>query len=181
MFGGNAMGVAGFRFDRTPIGGEAMIIGPGDGFKTAMADIDKARVFVAAACLGILRSSLRAALEYGKRRKAFGRSLLDFQGLEWSLVDVATSLEAARLLTQKAAILLDKAQPATIAAAHAKKFATRAAVSGISACMAAMGANGLRMESPLARHLAAAKIAETLDGTTAIQNVVIGRALRDGF
>ena len=69
---------------------------------------------------------------------------------------------------------------AILAAAHAKKFATQAAVSGISACMAAMGANGLRMESPLARHLAAAKIAENLDGTTAIQNVVIGRALRDG-
>ncbi len=181
MVGGNAMGVAGFRFDRAPIGGDAMILGPGDGFRTAMADIDKARVFVAAGCLGILRSSLETALAYGKRRKAFGRALLDFQDLQWTLVDVATNLEAARLLTQKAAILLDRAEPATIAAAHAKKFATRAAVSGVSACMAAMGANGLRMETPLARHLAAAKIAETLDGTTAIQNVVIGRALRDGL
>lgn len=180
LLGGHAMGVAGFRFERVSIDAEAMLRGPGDGFKNAMADIDKARVFVAAACLGILGSSLRVALDYGAGRKAFGRSILEFQGLQWDLVDVATHLEAARLLTGRAAELLDRGESATVAAAHAKKFATRAAVSGISACMAAMGANGLRTESPLARHLAAAKMAETVDGTTAIQNMVIGRALGVG-
>ncbi|MBM3566599.1 MAG: hypothetical protein FJX42_10875, partial [Alphaproteobacteria bacterium] len=177
LLGGNAMGVGGFRFAAVPVPAEALLLSPGDGFKTAMADIDKARMFVAAACLGILRSALRTAIAYGASRKAFNRSILDFQGLQWDLVDVATHLEAAQLLTQNAADKLDCGETATVAAAYAKKFATRAAVTGVSACMAAMGASGLKTDVPLARHLAAAKLAETIDGTTAIQNLVIARSL----
>ena len=77
-----------------------------------------------------------------------------------------------------AANSLDNGHPsATVEAAHAKKFATRAALIGLSSCMQALGARGLRQELPLARHLAAAKTAQYLDGTTEIQNVVISRAL----
>ena len=93
------------------------------------------------------------------------------------LADVATDLEAATLLTERAAELLDQGADATLGAAHAKKFATRAAFKGLSDCMQVMGAHGLDAVHPLARHLAAAKIAQFLDGTTEIQNHVISRRL----
>ena len=97
------------------------------------------------------------------------------------LADVATDLEAAKLLTVRAAELIDTGAAATLAAAHAKKFATRAAFSGIADCMQAMGAAGYSAEYPVARHLAAAKMAQFLDGTMEIQNVVIGRDLKSRY
>ncbi|MFP6775098.1 MAG: acyl-CoA dehydrogenase family protein, partial [Alphaproteobacteria bacterium] len=105
----------------------------------------------------------------------------EFQGLQWMLADVATNLEAAKLLTHRAAELMESDNNATLAAAHAKKFTTRVAFSGIADCMQAMGAAGYTCEYPLARHLAAAKMAQFLDGTTEIQNVVISRDLLRPF
>jgi alkylation response protein AidB-like acyl-CoA dehydrogenase len=87
-------------------------------------------------------------------------------------------MEATRLMAFHAAAEIDRHGKAVEAAAHAKKFATRAAFRGLNACMQAMGADGLKQEYPLARHLAAAKMAEYLDGTTEIQNLVISRSLR---
>ena len=113
-----------------------------------------------------------------RRAEAFGRPLSDQQGLIWQLADVATDLEATRLLAYAAARKIDREGAAPVAAAHAKKFATRAAFSGLNACMQAMGADGLKQDQPLARHLAAAKMAQYLDGTTEIQNIVISRALK---
>jgi alkylation response protein AidB-like acyl-CoA dehydrogenase len=128
-------------------------------------------------CCGMLRSGLETALAYAAERRAFGRATASFQGLQWMLADVATDLEASRLLTYRAAALLDKGEAAVIEAAHAKKFATRAALKGLADCMQAMGAAGYRADQPLGRHLACAKMAQFLDGTTEIQNVVIARSL----
>ena len=106
------------------------------------------------------------------------------------LADVATDLEAARLLTLTAARAIDDARSdnaqsdnarsdnsGTVAAAHAKKFATRAALKGLADCMQVMGAAGYKADQPLGRHLACAKMAHYLDGTTEIQNLVIARDL----
>ena len=101
--------------------------------------------------------------------------MTDFQGNQWQLADVATNLEASRLLTYEAARALDAGENATIKSAHAKKFATRTALAAVSTCMQVMGAEGYRNEHPLGRHLAGAKMAQYLDGTTEIQNVVISR------
>jgi alkylation response protein AidB-like acyl-CoA dehydrogenase len=117
------------------------------------------------------------ALDYARTRHAFGQAIGEFQGLQWALADIATDLQAARLLTFDAAESLDRDAKAPVAAAHAKKFASRAALRGLGQCMQTLGSNGLRHDWPLARHFANAKIAECLDGTTEIQNVVIGRAL----
>ena len=100
---------------------------------------------------------------------------------QYQRTDDTVEMEATRLLAHRAADEFDETGAAVEAAAHAKKFATRAAVSGLNACMQAMGADGLKQEHPLARHMAAAKIAEYLDGTTEIQNVVISRALRKAY
>ena len=181
LLGGHALGAGGFRFEGCRVDTDAVLLGPGDGFKAAMAGIDFARVNVAAMCCGMLGRSLDTALAFAARRRSFGRATLEHQGLQWLLADVATDLEAARLLTARAAALLDGGGGNhTLAAAHAKKFATRAALARIGDCMQAMGAPGLRAEHPLARHHACAKIAQYLDGTTEIQNVVIGRAIASG-
>lgn len=177
LMGGHAMGTNGVKLDRCCVPKANLFMAPGAGFKAAMNGINAARTIVAALCCGMLEASLTTALEYGARRRAFGRPTLSFQGLQWELADVATDLEAARLLTEKAAVALDAGEQAIVESAHAKKFASRVALNGISQCMQAMGAAGYRAEFPLARHLATAKMAQYLDGTTEIQNIVISRAL----
>ena len=103
--------------------------------------------------------------------------MTDLQGIQWRLADVATDLAAASSLTMEAARLYDEAGSSTVVAAQAKKFATTVAVRRIADCMQVMGAPGLSQEHPVARHFACAKMAEYLDGTTEIQNVVISRSL----
>ncbi len=178
LLGGHALGTGGFRFEGCHIGADDVLVGPGEGFKVALAGVDFARITVAAMCCGMLGRSLEVAMEHGAGRRTFGKSVLEHQAVQSLLADAATDLEAARLLTAHAATVLDDGTGRhTLAAAHAKKFATRVALSRIADCMQAMGANGFRTEYPLARHLTAAKMAQYLDGTTEIQNVVIGRAI----
>lgn len=175
MLGAHAMGTSGAFLNDVRLGEDMLLLPPGRGFKGAMAGIDLARVLLSAMTCGILERAFNEALAYAAGRQAFGRPVIEYQGLQWKLAEVATDLEAARLLTYRAAKLLDEGAPATLAAAHAKKFSTRAALAGVSACMQSMGAVGLRSDRPLARHLAAAKVAEYLDGTTEVQNIVIAR------
>ena len=120
---------------------------------------------------------LACAVDHAGERHSFGRPLLDHQGLRWGLADVATSLEAARALTDRAARLIAAGADATLAAAHAKRFCADAALSGVSACMQAMGAAGLRADLPFGRHLAAARIAAYVDGTTEMMRDRIGASL----
>ena len=177
LLGGHTAAIADVRFNGVRLAGERMVVPPGEGLKAALPAIDLARINVAAMCCGSLRTGLDTALAYVAQRRAFGQSLAEFQGLQWALAEVATDLHAAWIVTQDAARALDRNGKASVEAAHAKKFATRAATGGLGQCMAAMGANGLRHDWPVARLFACAKIAESLDGTTEIQNVVIARAL----
>lgn len=177
LMGAHAMATNGITLERCRVSDDGLLLGPGDGFKGAMAGINRARMAIAAMCCGMLKASLNAAVEYAADRCAFGRPVAGFQGLQFELAEVATELEAARLLAYRAAQLLDCGGAAINEAAHAKKFATRVALRGISTCMRVMGANGLRAEHALGRHLANAQMCQYLDGTDEIQNVVIGRAL----
>ncbi len=181
MMGPHAMGVGGFRFENCRIGDDAVLLPPGAGFKDAMAGIDLARANVAAMCCGIMANSLEVALAYCTERRLFGQRVADFQGLQWQLADVATDLHGARLMAASALAAIDAGEGAAIPAAHAKKFATQAAEKGVAACMQAMGANGYKHEYRLARHLACARMANYIDGTTEIQNVVISRDLLRPF
>lgn len=181
MMGGYAIGAGGFEFDNVRVPKSQLMLPAGKGFQAAMGGIDIARAGVAAMCAGMLRAGLDTAMPRLLARHAFGAPLADQQGLMWTLADVATDLEATRQMAMGVAARIDSGQNAVEAAAHAKKFATRAATRGLNACMQAMGADGLKQEFPFARHLAAAKMAEYLDGTTEIQNVVISRALRKAY
>ena len=153
---------------------------PGIAYREAMDAIGLARVVVASLCIGILRRGLETAIEYLKNRQAFGAALSEYQGLQWLLADVSTDIEAADGLTRAASLALDEDQPdGILKAAHAKKFAARAATNGLAQCMQALGANGFRQHRPIARHYAAAKMAHYIDGTTEVQNLLIARSLFD--
>ncbi|MGE0484651.1 MAG: acyl-CoA dehydrogenase family protein [Gammaproteobacteria bacterium] len=175
LLGGHALGTGGFSFRDCRIEDDAMLHAPGAAFRAAMAGIDLARCAVAAMCCGLLTRALDEALAYTTARRAFDTHVADFQAVQFMLADCATDLEAARALTARA--VAAPAAGATLAAAHAKKFATRVAFERVATCMQVMGAAGLERSRPLARHLAAAKIAQYLDGASEIQNVVIARAL----
>ena len=178
LLGGHALGTAGFLFQDCVLDDSSLLLPAGKGFKAAMAGIDLARVLVAAMCCGMLRIGLQYALESTESRQSFGKAIAENQGIQWVLADVATDLEAARLLTFQAASMLAQGKDATLAAAHAKKFSTLVALDRLNNCMQCMGAPGLSSEHPVARHFALAKIAQYLDGTTEIQNMVINRKLR---
>ena len=180
LMGGHAMGTAGILLRDCRVPADGLISPPGEGFQVAMQGITAARIFVGAQCCGILKAGLERAIGYVSERKAFGQPVGSFQGLQWELVNVATQREAARLLAYRAAAAADKNLSATLEAAQAKKFATAAAVSGLVTCMQVMGARGFLIDSTIGRHLAAAKMAEYLDGTSEIQNVVIARSLFGG-
>ena len=174
LLGGHAIGAGGFQLQDYFVADDAVIHPPGEAFKAALGSINGARTYVAAMCCGMLQAALRQALRYGAERQAFGQPLLGHQGIRWLLADVATDLEAARLLTYRAADLIEAGADAVLAASHAKKFAARIAVWRIADCIQAMGAAGLREEYGLGRHLNCAKIAHYVDGSTEIQNERIG-------
>ena len=145
---------------------DEMLVGPGLAFKAAMASLNRARTYVAAMCCGMVGEAIRLAAAHGRLRHTFGRALVEHQGWRWRLADAAVDLDAAHGLIETAAQLVDAAQDAQSAAARAKIFATRMAPIHLSAMMHAMGAEGLRENYPLLRHLAAAQAATLIDGST---------------
>jgi len=177
LMGGHAIGAGGFRLRDCRVGDEALLSPPGDAFKTALTNINGARIYVAAMCCGMVEEALRSATQYATRRQTFGKRLIEHQGVRWTLADVATDLEAARLLTYHAAEILTRGENAMLAAAHAKKFAVRMAQQRLGDCLQAMGAEGLRETYPIGRHIASARIAGFTDGSTEMQNERIGAML----
>lgn len=151
---------------------------PGKAFKAALASINGARAYVAAMCCGMVRECLRVASAYGAQRQTFGKPLHEHQGWRWSLADAAIDLEAARLMVDAAATLIDAGGDTQTAAAQAKVFATRMAGRHIAALMHAMGAEGLREQHPFMRHLAAAQVATLTDGSTEMLLDRVARGLR---
>ncbi|MDH3680180.1 MAG: acyl-CoA dehydrogenase family protein [Acidimicrobiia bacterium] len=177
LFGGHGLGTGGFAFEGCEVDDGSLFVAPGEGFRAAMEGIDLARVLVAAMCCGMVRTGLETATAYVADRRAFGKPLADLQAVRFTLADVATDLAAARLLTFRAARTLQDGVSGAVDAAHAKKFATRAAEARLADCMQVMGAAGARRDHPLPRHLATARLTHYLDGATEIQDVVIARSL----
>jgi alkylation response protein AidB-like acyl-CoA dehydrogenase len=177
LIGGSAIGAAGIRLHGVRVADADLFAPAGEAFRRALRGITAARVYVAAMICATVESALRLAVGHSGKRHSFGKPLIGHQGLRWQLADVATDLEAARLLVARAADLINVGADAQIEAAFAKKYAVEMALRGIAACMQVMGAEGLRATHPLGRHMIAARIAAYVDGTTEIQNERIGAAL----
>ena len=159
-------GTGGFRLQGYVAQADEMLHAPGLAFKRALESINGARVYVAAMCLGMLQESLRIAHAYGQHRQTFGQPLAQHQGWRWMLAEAAVDLEAASALVQCAAQAIDEGTQSQDLAAKAKVFATRAAQRHLPALLHAMGAEGLRDNYPLLRHVAAAQVATLVDGST---------------
>ena len=145
----------------------------GDGFKIALSTLDGGRISIAAQAVGIARACLEDALAYAKEREAFGKKLTDFQAIQWKLADMATEIDAARLLTWKAATLKDQGATHRLEAAEAKLFASDVAVKAGRDCVQIFGGYGYLADYPAERHYRDAKITEIYEGTSEIMKLVI--------
>jgi alkylation response protein AidB-like acyl-CoA dehydrogenase len=154
------------------------VLGPvNEGFKIAMATLDGGRIGIAAQALGIAQRALEESLAYAKQRHAFGRPIAEFQGLQWRLADMATRLEAARLLTYRAARLKDAGRPFSKEASMAKLYASETANFAAWAAVQMFGGYGYVREYPVEKLFRDAKITEIYEGTSEIQRLIIARHL----
>ena len=174
---GSVIGCADLELDDCLVADADVMQQPGEAFSRALGSINAARTHVAAMCCAMTGAALAVAAGYARERRAFGASVASHQGMRWKIADLATELEAARLLTYRAAGLVEAGQDAVVPAAMAKKAAVETATRVLPECLQIMGASGLRSDYPVARHLLAARIAGFVDGTTEIQKDRIGRML----
>lgn len=151
-----------------------------EGLKVALAILDGARVGAAAQAVGLGRAVLRHALAYARERRQFGQPLTNFQAIQWKLADLATDLEAAGLLTLKAAWLKDQGQPYSTLAAKAKKFATDTAMAAATEGVQILGGYGCLCAYPLERFFRDAKAGQIYEGTNEIMRLIIARELIKG-
>jgi alkylation response protein AidB-like acyl-CoA dehydrogenase len=150
----------------------------GEGFTIAMKGLDGGRINIAACSLGAARACLEAARAHMTVRKQFGRTLAEFQALQFKLADMATELEAARLMVQRAAWLLDQASPeATLHCAMAKRFATDAAFAICDAALQLFGGYGYLKDYPIERYLRDTRVHRILEGTNEIMRLIIARRI----
>ncbi len=149
----------------------------GLGFKFAMKTLDGGRIGIAAQALGIAQASLDASLKYSQERKAFGVYISEHQAIQFKLADMATNIQAARLLTLEAAIAKDQGQPYAKKAAMAKLYSSKIAVEAALEAIQIHGGYGYIKEYNVERYLRDSKITEIYEGTSEIQRIVIARNL----
>jgi alkylation response protein AidB-like acyl-CoA dehydrogenase len=151
------------------------------GFRDTMRILDSGRVSIAAMALGLGRGALEMAVRYAKDRSAFGKPIADFQAIQWLLADAKKDLEAAALLTYRAAWLADRGQRYTAEASMAKLFASEVATRVCNDALQVHGGYGFTREFEIERHLRDAKLCEIGEGTSQVQRMVIAKhLLREG-
>ncbi len=149
----------------------------GQGFKIAMNTLDGGRIGIAAQALGIAQGALNEAIKYTKERKQFGRSLSQFQNTQFKLAEIQTKIDAARLLTYRAACLKDEGKNFTKEAAMAKLYASDVSMESTRESMQLLGGYGYTREYPLERMFRDAKITEIYEGTSEVQKMVIAGSI----
>ena len=149
----------------------------GDGFKVAMSALDNGRISLAAGCVGIVQGCLDACVEYAGERRQFGKAISSFQLVQELLADMAVELEAARLLTWRAALLADAGERHTLESSVAKYYASEASVRAANAAVQVHGGYGYVDEYPVGKYLRDARVTTLYEGTSQIQKLIIGRAL----
>jgi alkylation response protein AidB-like acyl-CoA dehydrogenase len=159
------------------LGAGALIGREGDGFHQAMKVLDGGRISIAALSVGIARGALDAAVAYAKQRKQFGRRIADFQGIRFKLADMATQVDAARLLTERAADFKDLGNETTRESSEAKLFASEVAVRVAEEAVQILGGYGYTKDYPVEKFWRDAKLCTIGEGTSEIQRLVIAREL----
>ncbi|WDZ88138.1 acyl-CoA dehydrogenase family protein [Micromonospora cathayae] len=172
--------VAQIAFDDARVPADRLVGGEGIGFTIAMSALDSGRLGIAACAVGLAQGALDYAVGYARERRQFGRPLVDFQGLGFTLADLATQVSAARALTLAAARLRDAGRPYSIEAAKAKLFASDVAMRVTTDAVQVLGGAGYVADHPVERFMREAKVLQIVEGTNQIQRLVISRALAKG-
>jgi alkylation response protein AidB-like acyl-CoA dehydrogenase len=178
MMGQRGTAVGELRMEGCRVPASAMVGKPNQGYKIAMNALDTGRIGIAALAVGLARAAYEAAIDYAGRREQFGQTISSFQGLRWMLVDMATDIEAARLLTHRAARLRDEAivrhtKESAMAKMRASDMAMRVTVDALQI----HGASGYSKELPLERYMRDAKLTQIYEGTNQIQREVLAKQL----
>ena len=160
-------------FEDVRVGDDQRLGEVGQGFKIALSALDGGRVGIAAQAIGIARACLEDSLAYAKERQAFGKPIAELQAIQWMLADMATEVDAARLLAWRAATLKDRGEPYVAEAAMAKLFASDVAMKSARNCVQIFGGYGYLKDFPAERHYRDAKITEIYEGTSEIMKLVI--------
>jgi hypothetical protein len=149
----------------------------GQGFIDTMQILDAGRIGIAALAVGLAQGAYEAALHYARERKAFGKTIGSFQAIQWKLADNATRIEAARLLTYRAAYVKDRAGRTTLESAMAKLYASEIAVKAADDCVQIFGGYGFVKDYPAEKYFRDVKLTTIGEGTSEIQRLVIARQL----
>ncbi len=156
----------------------------GEGFKIAMSTLDEGRIGIASQALGIAEAAYEASMAYAKERQAFGQAIAGFQAIQWKLADMATRIEAARLLIYNAALAKERAEQTgaryTRESSMAKLYASETAMWVTTQAVQIHGGMGYSKELPVERYFRDAKITEIYEGTSEIQRLVIARSVLGG-
>ena len=162
------------------VGRDRLLHEEGKGFNVAMATLDGGRIGIAAQALGIAQAAYDVARGYALERRQFGKRIAEFQAIQWKLADMATEIDAARLLVHRAAWLKQEGRPHTEEGAKAKLFASEMARRQTAEAIQVLGGYGYTKEFPVERYYRDAKITEIYEGTSEIQRMVIANNLLKG-
>jgi acyl-CoA dehydrogenase len=167
-------------FDDVRVPSSQLLGAEGQGFKIAMATLDRTRPLIGALATGIARRALEESLAYAAERKAFGQPIGEFQAIQFMLADMAKDIEAGRLLTHQSAWMLDQGRSASKQSSMAKCFATDSAMRATVDAVQIFGGNGYTKEYPVEKLMRDAKLMQIYEGTNQIQRIVIARELMRG-
>ncbi|WP_439663053.1 acyl-CoA dehydrogenase family protein [Lentzea sp. HUAS TT2] len=166
------------QFDDVRFATDRLIGNEGDGLKIALSALDSGRLGIAACAVGLAQAALDEAVAYAKTRTQFGRPIIEFQGLEFLLADMAAAVESARATYISAARRRDRGLPFRQQASIAKLIATDAAMRVTTDAVQVLGGAGYTRDFPVERYMREAKVLQIFEGTNQIQRLVIGRGLR---
>lgn len=162
-------------FENALVPKENLLHKEGEGFKVAMALLDGGRIGIGAQGVGIAQGAFDHALEYVKQREQFGQPIANFQAIQFKLADIATEIDAARLLVYQAASLRDAGLPYSKQASMAKMYATDVAMKVTTECIQLLGGYGYTREYPVERYFRDAKVTQIYEGTNQVQRIVIAK------
>ena len=164
-------------FENCRIPADQLLGGEGQGFVNTMQVLDAGRIGIAALSVGLAQGAYEAALAYAKVRKSFGKTISTFQAIQWKLADAATRIEAARLLTYRAAYLKDRGGRTSLESSMAKLYASETAVRVAEDCVQIHGGYGFVKDYPAEKYFRDVKLTTIGEGTSEIQRLVIARQL----
>ena len=164
-------------FDNCRIPADGIVGAEGQGFVNTMEVLDAGRIGIAALAVGLAQGAYEAALRYARDRTSFGKPIASFQAIQWKLADAATRIEAARLLTYRAAYLKGRGERTTLESSMAKLYASEMAVKVADDCVQIHGGYGFVKDYPAEKYFRDVKLTTIGEGTSEIQRLVIARQL----